>query len=126
MSDPIASRAVRCLQRDGRPGMDGGPLGPAITRSFANRRAVALDQPQGVEHHFQMNKRAFLQTAGGAGLSLLLGEKLWAQFAELPAEHLAEEEDFWLAIRSKYRLKPDYINLENGYYSMQATPVLDA
>jgi selenocysteine lyase/cysteine desulfurase len=73
-----------------------------------------------------MNKRAFLQTASGAGLSLLLGERLWAQFAELPAERLAEEEDFWLAIRAKYRLKPDYINLENGYYSMQATPVLDA
>jgi selenocysteine lyase/cysteine desulfurase len=73
-----------------------------------------------------MNKREFLHTAGGAGLSLLLGEKLWAQYAELPVEQLAEEEDFWLAIRAKYRLKPDYINLENGYYSMQATPVLDA
>ena len=73
-----------------------------------------------------MNKRAFLQTAGGAGLSLLLGEKLWAEYSELPIERLAEEEEFWLAIRGKYRLKPDYINLENGYYSMQATPVLDA
>src|SRR4029079_16808394 len=29
-------------------------------------------------------------------------------------------------IRAKYRLKPDYINLESGYYSMQATPVLEA
>ena len=73
-----------------------------------------------------MNKRKFLLTAGGGGLSLLLGEKLWARYAELPVERLAEEEDFWLAIRGKYRLKPDYINLENGYYSMQATPVLDA
>ena len=27
---------------------------------------------------------------------------------------------------AKYRLKPDYINLESGYYSMQATPVLEA
>ena len=26
----------------------------------------------------------------------------------------------------QYRLKPDYINLESGYYSMQATPVLEA
>ena len=73
-----------------------------------------------------MNKREFLLTAGGGGLALLLGERLWAKYAELPAERLAEEEDFWLAIRGKYRLKPDYINLENGYYSMQATPVLDA
>ena len=73
-----------------------------------------------------MNKREFLLTAGGGGLSLLVGERLWAKYAGLPAERLAEEEDFWLAIRGKYRLKPDYINLENGYYSMQATPVLDA
>ncbi len=73
-----------------------------------------------------MNKREFLRTAGGAGLGLLLGDKLWAQYAAQPVEHLAEDEAFWAAIRGKYRLKPDYINLENGYYSMQATPVLEA
>ena len=73
-----------------------------------------------------MHKREFLRTAGTAGLGLLLGDKLWAQFAALPAERLAEDEAFWTAIRGKYRLKPDYINLENGYYCMQATPVLEA
>src|SRR6186713_427678 len=73
-----------------------------------------------------MNKREFLRTAGGAGLSLFFTPRLWAQYAEMPVERLAEEEAFWLAIRGKYRLKPDYINLESGYYSMQATPVLDA
>jgi selenocysteine lyase/cysteine desulfurase len=73
-----------------------------------------------------MNKRDFLRTVGGAGLGLLIGDKLWAQYSELPVERLAEEEAFWGAIRAKYRLKPDYINLENGYYSMQATPVLEA
>lgn len=41
-----------------------------------------------------MNKRAFLQTAGGAGMSLLLGEKLWAHYAELTVERLAEDESF--------------------------------
>ena len=39
---------------------------------------------------------------------------------------VAEDEAFWAAIRGKYRLKPDYINLESGYYSMQAQPVLEA
>jgi len=72
-----------------------------------------------------MNKREFLRTAGGASLALLLGDKLWAQYAAQPVERLAEDEAFWAAIRGKYRLKPDYINLENGYYSMQATPVLE-
>jgi selenocysteine lyase/cysteine desulfurase len=39
---------------------------------------------------------------------------------------MAGDESFWTTIRAKYRLKPDYINLESGYYSMQATPVLEA
>ena len=73
-----------------------------------------------------MNKREFLRTAGSAGLGLLLGDRVWARFADLPVERLAQEEDFWAAIRGKYRLKPDYINLESGYYSIQATPVLEA
>jgi len=73
-----------------------------------------------------MNKREFLRTAGSAGLGLLISPRLWAQYEEMPVERLAEEEAFWLAIRGKYRLKPDYINLESGYYSMQAEPVLEA
>ena len=73
-----------------------------------------------------MNKREFLQTSGSVGLALLLGDRLWARFAEMPVAMLAEDEAFWTAIRAKYRLKPDYINLESGYYSMQATPVLEA
>lgn len=73
-----------------------------------------------------MNKREFLRTAASASLGVLLGEHVWARFADLPVERLAQEEDFWAAIRGKYRLKPDYINLESGYYSIQATPVLES
>jgi selenocysteine lyase/cysteine desulfurase len=73
-----------------------------------------------------VNKRDFLRTSAGAGLGLLLGDTLWARFADVPAERLADDEAFWGAIRAKYRLKPDYINLESGYYSIQATPVLEA
>ncbi|HEX7939681.1 MAG TPA: aminotransferase class V-fold PLP-dependent enzyme [Gemmatimonadaceae bacterium] len=73
-----------------------------------------------------MNKRDFIRTAGGASLGLLLGDKLWAQYAAMPFERLAEDEAFWASIRAKYRLKPDYINLESGYYSIQSQPVLEA
>jgi hypothetical protein len=67
-----------------------------------------------------------LRTSGSVGLALLLGDRVWARFANTPVDRLAEDEAFWAAIRSTYRLKPDYINLESGYYSMQATPVLEA
>ena len=73
-----------------------------------------------------MNKRDFLRTMGGASLGLLLGDRLWAQYADMPAAALAVDEPFWAAIREKYLLKPDYINLENGYFSMQSQPVLEA
>ena len=73
-----------------------------------------------------MNKREFLRTMGGASLGLLLGESVWAQYAQVPPSSLATDEEFWALIRKRYRLTPDYINLENGYFSMQAEPVLEA
>ncbi len=39
-----------------------------------------------------------------------------AKFENIDAEALASDEDFWEGIRNGYKLKPDYINLENGYY----------
>lgn len=38
---------------------------------------------------------------------------------------LAGEEEFWLGIRKGYRLKPDYINLENGYYCFMPQETLE-
>ncbi len=73
-----------------------------------------------------MNKRDFLRTSASAGLGLLFGDKLRAQLASLPASRLAEREDFWGTVRAAYSLKPDYINLENGYYCIQSQPVLEA
>src|SRR5205809_6546827 len=72
-----------------------------------------------------MNKRQFLQISGGSSLSILIGDRLWAEYSAMPAERIARREDFWSILRAKYRLKPDYINLENGYYSMQSQPVLE-
>ncbi|HYW49089.1 MAG TPA: aminotransferase class V-fold PLP-dependent enzyme [Gemmatimonadaceae bacterium] len=73
-----------------------------------------------------MHKRDFLRTLGATTIGALLGERLWAQYEPLPARTLAEDETFWAALRTKYRLKPDYINLEHGYYSMQSQEVLEA
>lgn len=73
-----------------------------------------------------MNKRTFVRTVGGGSLGLLFGADRLAAYSQLAPDQLARDEAFWATIRGKYRLKPDYINLENGYYSMQAEEVLDA
>lgn len=54
-----------------------------------------------------MNKRELLRTSAVTGLGLFLGDRVWARFAELPTEQLAQDDTFWTAIRAKHRLKPD-------------------
>ena len=66
-----------------------------------------------------MNKRTFLKAC-----TLLGASAPWFSYAKTQTSHsLASDEDFWAGIRGGYRLKPDYINLENGYYNIlpQAT-----
>ena len=77
-----------------------------------------------------MNKRAFLKNAGLLGIGGMLSlENLGALVGSVshrsPVD-LAGDEDFWSTIRRGYRLKPDYINLENGYYCFMPEQVLEA
>ena len=75
-----------------------------------------------------MNKREFLRSAVAASVGLTLADvsDLFASVAETPVADLAQDEVFWSGIRAKFKLKPDYINLENGYYCMQPQEVLEA
>jgi len=41
------------------------------------------------------------------------------------AAALAADDQFWNQIRSQYMLKPDYINLENGFYNFIPQPTLE-
>ena len=72
-----------------------------------------------------MNKREFLRTMGGVSAGLVFGPELLTQYAHVPAATLADDEAFWASIRAKFKLNPDYINLENGYYCFQAEDVLE-
>jgi len=45
---------------------------------------------------------------------------------DTPAAALATDERFWMQVRSGYKLKPDYINLENGYYNIQPQEIMTA
>jgi selenocysteine lyase/cysteine desulfurase len=77
-----------------------------------------------------MNKRTFLKNIsafGLAGLTPLESFANWMSMHEnIPVDELSKDEDFWLGIRNGYRLKPDYINLENGYYCFLPNELLES
>jgi selenocysteine lyase/cysteine desulfurase len=76
-----------------------------------------------------MNKRSFIKTSALTGAGIALGmDALAKHFASKSAVSpilLAEDEAFWHSIREQYLLKPDYINLENGYYNFIPQPLLE-
>ena len=65
-----------------------------------------------------MDKRAFIKNISllAAVPALSNMDKWIKKYENVMPEELASDEDFWEGIRSGYKLKPDYINLENGYY----------
>ena len=77
-----------------------------------------------------MEKRSFLKGLALAGLSTPLSAKAldkWIALAEkrTPLD-LAADEGFWSGIRGGYNLKPEYINLENGYYNILPQELLES
>jgi len=76
-----------------------------------------------------MNKRSFLKSVALTGIGTQFGmDALAGVFnsrKEVSATELASDNDFWDGIRKDYLLKPDYINLENGYYNFLPQPILE-
>ena len=75
-----------------------------------------------------MNKRQFIKSLTLLGLSApsfgRLNSLLAAAENRSP-QSLAQDEDFWGQVRAGYKLKPDYINLENGFYCIQPEETLE-
>ena len=67
-----------------------------------------------------MNKRSFIKNVGVMSAAFSAGfvrlQQAVAAVEHVPAAALAANEEFWRKVRDDYRIKPDYINLENGYY----------
>lgn len=76
-----------------------------------------------------MNKRTFLKQFALGGLAATPFyqklEQLVQSVAHISPEELASDEKFWAEVRAGYRLKPDYINLENGYYCITPQETLE-
>ena len=77
-----------------------------------------------------MKKRDFLKQMGLAAVSLpfVSGDMIsWLEnYKDYSPNALSQEEDFWLKVRSDYDLKPEYVNLESGYYNIIPKPTLKA
>jgi selenocysteine lyase/cysteine desulfurase len=75
-----------------------------------------------------MDKRTFLKNVGAGAITALpftaFINNLSATSMPYSANELSQNEDFWVKIRADYFLKPDYINLEGGYYCMLPQPTL--
>lgn len=74
-----------------------------------------------------MDKRTFIKNISLLGITPAFGsiDKWLAKFEGILPEALAADEVFWQGIRKGYRLKPDYINLENGYYCFMPQETLE-
>nr|HPH21791.1 aminotransferase class V-fold PLP-dependent enzyme [Haliscomenobacter sp.] len=75
------------------------------------------------------NKRQFLQTiatlSGGAILPNKSMESFFQEIEHLQPQELAQDDAFWQKIRAGYGVTKDFIQLENGYYSLAASEVLE-
>jgi selenocysteine lyase/cysteine desulfurase len=76
-----------------------------------------------------MQKRQFIKDLVLTGIAMPMGlggmANAFASHAEKSPLALAEDNRFWEEIRQQYILKPDYINLENGYYNFLPQPILN-
>lgn len=77
-----------------------------------------------------MDKRTFLKGMALAGLSAPFSRNTMAELLASVKGKLVNEiaanEEFWEGIRGGYKLKPDYINLENGYYNFMPEQLLES
>lgn len=73
-----------------------------------------------------MEKRDFIKQLGvAAAISPFIPFGLHANTNPKYKGYPVEDDAFWNRIREDYKLKPDYINLENGYYNFIPTPTLE-
>lgn len=76
-----------------------------------------------------MNKRNFLKNLALSGIASSASFQAFSKtidaYAHIPPVDLAKDESFWQKIREGYTLKPEYINLENGYYCIVPTETLE-
>jgi selenocysteine lyase/cysteine desulfurase len=74
-----------------------------------------------------MDKRTFIKNISLLGATPAVGhlDKCIKKYEHIMPGKLASDEVFWEGIRKDYKLKADYINLENGYYCILPQETLE-
>ncbi|MAO94011.1 MAG: aminotransferase, partial [Flavobacteriales bacterium] len=74
-----------------------------------------------------MDKRNFIKALGGLSISPFLTSSGAKEFMSLSnlLPKIKDDEELWKVVRSHYKLKDEYINLESGYYCILPQPTLE-
>ena len=74
-----------------------------------------------------MDKRYFIKALGGLSISPFLTSTGAKEFMSLSnyLPKIKNDEELWEVVRSHYKLKDEYINLESGYYCILPQPTLE-
>ncbi len=74
-----------------------------------------------------MDKRNFIKALGGLSISPFLTSSGPKEFMSLSnfLPKITDDEELWKVVRSHYKLKDEYINLESGYYCILPQPTLE-
>lgn len=111
--------------------MDGFNARTLNARSNSNRNNGKLTVRISVISFYTlpMDKRTFIRNAALMGLGSITSLSAFSRWidrvADIPAKELAGDDAFWLNMRKAYRLNPEYINLENGYYNIMPKAILE-
>jgi len=101
----------------------------AVQFSMANLRKESFATLQCYQSKI-MNKRTFIKSLSVLPLAMPITldamDTILNRFSHIPSYELAGNEEFWTQIRGDYKLKPDYINLENGYYCFLPRETLES
>ena len=75
-----------------------------------------------------MKKRTFIKSFGAFSLIPFFNNtsEIFSETSSIDSlKKITEEDELWQIVRSHYKLNPDYINLESGFYNIIPTPTLN-
>ena len=76
-----------------------------------------------------MKKRTFIKSFGAFSLIRFFNipSEVFDETSSIDSQKkISEEKELWETVRSHYKLNPDYINLESGFYNIIPSPTLNS